>query len=67
MINPLALAVQGLGFGFAMVALQGLLAYVAANIILNGPDDDEEPNFIQQQNNALLQLVAAFISTGALE
>jgi hypothetical protein len=32
MINPLALAVQGLGFSAALVAVQGLLAFVAEEV-----------------------------------
>lgn len=32
MIEPLALAVQGLGFGAAQVALQGLLQFVALEV-----------------------------------
>jgi len=66
-MNPFAIAVQGLGFGFAMVAVQGLIAWVAANTILNGPDEDDEPSLIKQQNHALLNLIAAFVSSGALE
>jgi hypothetical protein len=67
-MNPLAIAVQGLGFGFAMLAVQGLLTYVAANIILNGPDDEADPSiFIQRQNAALLNVVAAFVASGALD
>lgn len=31
-MNPLAIAVQGLGFGAAIVALQGLLAFVAEEV-----------------------------------
>lgn len=31
-MNPLAVAVQGLGFTAAMVALQGLLAFVAEEV-----------------------------------
>lgn len=31
-MNPLAVAVQGLGFGAAMVALQGMLAMVVEEI-----------------------------------
>lgn len=65
-MNPLAIAVQGLGFGFAMVALQGLLSFIAANITLNGPDE-EEPDHIQKQNHTLLKLIAAFVASGALE
>lgn len=68
-MNPLAIAVQGLGFGFAMVALQGLLLYVAENIILAGPDEiDEQPNDrIKKQNAALLQIFATFVASGALQ
>lgn len=32
MINALAAAVQGLGFGFAQIAMQGLLAYVIEEV-----------------------------------
>jgi hypothetical protein len=31
-MNPLAVAVQGLGFGAAMAALQGLLLYVVVEV-----------------------------------
>lgn len=31
-MNPLAIAVQGLGFGIAQIALQGLLVWVAAEV-----------------------------------
>jgi hypothetical protein len=31
-MNPLAIAIQGLGFGPAMVALQGLLVWVADEV-----------------------------------
>lgn len=31
-MNPLAVAVQGLGFGFAIVAVQGLLGYVVDEV-----------------------------------
>lgn len=31
-MNPLAIAVQGLGFGAAMAALQGLLYFVAVEV-----------------------------------
>lgn len=31
-MNPLALVVQGLGFSAAMIALQGLLVYVAVEV-----------------------------------
>lgn len=65
-MNPLVLAVQGLGFGFAAMAVLGLIAYVAQNTDLNGPDD-EEPDRIQTQNNALLQIIAAFVASGALD
>lgn len=34
-MSPLAVAVQGLGFSVAMVALQGLLAYVAEEVRKN--------------------------------
>ena len=67
-MNPLALAVQGLGFGFAMMALQGLLAYVASNLQFSGPDEEDQPDTrIHRQNHALLQLIAAFVASGALE
>lgn len=32
MVNPLIVAIQGLGFGAAQVALQGLLQYVAEEV-----------------------------------
>ena len=32
-MNPLAVAMQGLGFAAALVALQGLLAFVVAEVI----------------------------------
>ena len=35
MIDPFAAAVQGLGFGFAQLALQGLLIFVAAEVEKN--------------------------------
>ena len=65
-MNPLAIAVQGLGFGFAMVALQGLLQYVADNIVLAGPDEDDSPNPIHKQNRALLMMFSALAASGAI-
>ena len=35
MINPLAAAVHGLGFGLAQLALQGLLVFVAIEVEKN--------------------------------
>lgn len=37
-MNPLAVAIQGLGFGAAQVALQGLLAFVVQEVIKHEAD-----------------------------
>lgn len=36
-MNPLAIAIQGLGFGLAQIALQGLLLFVAQEVVKYDP------------------------------
>lgn len=68
-MNPLAIALQGIGFGVALVAVQGFAVLgiepASPTDFYSGADDDSAR--ITRQNNAVLQMVAAFLSTGALE
>jgi hypothetical protein len=70
------IARQGIGFGAAMVALQGFAITTLAGVVGlsggtgggNAPEDADMRRYrIQKQNNALLHLVAAFVATGELD
>ena len=68
-MNPRAIALQGIGFGVAMVALQGF-AVVAldehANYYGAGEEPSQRRGFIARQNHTLLHLLAAFTTTGEI-
>ena len=74
-MNVRSIALQGIGFGVAMTALQGFA--VVAVVLRQTPgthysEDEDEDNwdrrrrFITRQNHTLLHLLAAFIVTGEI-
>ena len=69
-MSPRAIALQGIGFGLALVAVQGLSALEAilptARLGSYSTGDEGLHERIGRQNNLILQMTAAFISTGAL-
>lgn len=69
-MNPRAIALQGIGFGALLVAVQGFSVVdpiQPTTVFETYSPDDSRSRSIDQQNKALIHLLAAFVSSGALE
>lgn len=70
-MNPRAIALQGVGFGAFLVAVQGF-AVVNATIPefiepYSTEDGFSRAKFIDLQNKALINMLTTFVASGALE
>lgn len=67
-LSARGIALQGIGFGVVLIAAQGLFpVQVQAPAWDAYSADDGQATFIQNQNRALLQMIAAFAASGALD
>ena len=67
-MNPLAIALQGIGFGVLLVAVQGF-AGMSVIVEPSFPDitSSTGTEMVARNNILILHLAAAFVATGALD
>ena len=64
-MNPRAIALQGIGFGALLVAIQGFGAFKAIDQSeLTSESDADRQRVVRNNNNTLMLLMSAFLVTG---